>query len=65
MRALGRSAVLFLLVVFFAAAVRPAFAAQAAQTGAPVAASERAGGEANLVLPDLSTVEFRGVNDLR
>jgi K(+)-stimulated pyrophosphate-energized sodium pump len=53
-----------LLFVALAATARPASAAQAGQ---PPAQSERAlahqgGGEANLVLPDLSTVEFRGVN---
>jgi K(+)-stimulated pyrophosphate-energized sodium pump len=49
-----------LLLLALAAAPGVAVAAQ------PPAASERAappaGGEANLVLPDLSTVEFRGVN---
>ncbi len=52
-----------LLLVALVATARPALAAQPG----PPAASERAlahegGGEANLVLPDLSTVEFRGVN---
>ncbi|HEY2905131.1 MAG TPA: sodium-translocating pyrophosphatase [Vicinamibacterales bacterium] len=52
-----------LLFAALVATARPALAAQ--QPGPP--ASERAlahegGGEANLVLPDLSTVEFRGVN---
>jgi K(+)-stimulated pyrophosphate-energized sodium pump len=52
-----------LLFVALVATARPALAAQPAGP----APSERAlahegGGEANLVLPDLSTVEFRGVN---
>ena len=42
------------------AAPRPVFAQPPAQAGAGRAA--RGGGEANLVLPDLSTVDFRGVN---
>jgi len=53
-------------ILLFVAVVATARPALAAQPGPP-AASERAlahegGGEANLVLPDLSTVEFRGVN---
>jgi K(+)-stimulated pyrophosphate-energized sodium pump len=52
-----------LLFVALLAAARPALAAQPGQPPA----SERAlahegGGEANLVLPDLSTVEFKGIN---
>ncbi|PYQ96232.1 MAG: sodium-translocating pyrophosphatase, partial [Acidobacteria bacterium] len=50
-----------MLLVALAAAPRPAWAAQP-PAGAEPAASPAAGGEANLVLPDLSTVEFRGVN---
>ncbi len=51
-----------MLMLLALAAARPALAAQ------PQSASERAtvregtGGEANLVLPDLSTVDFRGIN---
>src|SRR5438093_35553 len=64
-RFLGRSAVpltLVLLVIALASAARPVVAA-AAQP--PVQTTERApevGGEASLVLPDLSIVDFRGVN---
>jgi K(+)-stimulated pyrophosphate-energized sodium pump len=52
-----------LLFVALVATARPALAAQPG----PPAPSDRAlahqgGGEANLILPDLSTVEFRGVN---
>src|SRR5437868_5130678 len=37
--------------------------AQPAQAGAPAAAApERSGGEVNLVLPDLSSVDFDGIN---
>src|SRR4051812_33974962 len=36
--------------------------AQAAQTAQTEAAPAHAGGEANLILPDLSTVEFHGIN---
>ena len=52
---------ILLLLVALAAAPRPARAAQPPAAAEP-AASPAAGGEANLVLPDLSTVEFRGVN---
>src|SRR5262245_31239591 len=47
-----------LIAVALTAFARPALAAQ------PPAATERAaaGGEANLVLPDLSVVDFHGVN---
>src|SRR5881628_1981729 len=38
---------------------RPLYAMQAAQ---PAAAAAEAGGEANLILPDLSVVEFHGIN---
>jgi K(+)-stimulated pyrophosphate-energized sodium pump len=54
-----------LLLVALAASARPLVAAQ---PGPPQGQSERvagqqgAGGEANLVLPDLSTVDFKGVN---
>jgi K(+)-stimulated pyrophosphate-energized sodium pump len=41
------------------ASPRPVHAMQAAQ---PAAAASEAGGEANLILPDLSVVEFHGVN---
>ncbi|MGB7220834.1 MAG: sodium-translocating pyrophosphatase [Vicinamibacterales bacterium] len=48
-----------LLLVAVAAETRPAFAAQA-QQGAEVARA--GGGEASLVLPDLSSVEFMGID---
>ena len=50
-----------LLLASLAATGRPAWAGQAGQTGQPVA-REAAGGEASLKLPDLSQVEFRGIN---
>jgi K(+)-stimulated pyrophosphate-energized sodium pump len=54
----GRLVIPVLLLVAFASATGPVFAAQP-----PVAAEQPAvGGEASLVLPDLSTVDFRGVN---
>ena len=62
-----------LLIAAFAAAARPLLAQpeqapQVAQPGQPESRSERAvvqegaGGEANLRLPDLSVVDFRGIN---
>jgi len=41
---------------------RPLDAAQPAQVETQTAAPAHAGGEASLVLPDLSTVDFRGIN---
>src|SRR5262245_44514616 len=63
-RALGAS---LLLVLTLGVAAAPSVAAQAVAPSDAVQAErgparEAAGGEANLVLPDLSTVEFRGVN---
>ena len=52
-----------LLVLAIAGAARPAFAqppVEAAQAGQ--AAAPAGGGEANLILPDLSTVDFMGIN---
>jgi K(+)-stimulated pyrophosphate-energized sodium pump len=48
-----------LLLAAMAGAVRPLHAQPAAPAGV---AAQDAGGEANLVVPDLSTVEFRGIN---
>jgi K(+)-stimulated pyrophosphate-energized sodium pump len=53
------AAVLLVLVVGSIVAPRPALAAQPAP---PAQSETREGGEASLVLPDLSQVEFRGVN---
>src|SRR5258705_11649665 len=53
---LGRRAVALLLLTPLLAAPRPLLAQPAAPAAAP------AGGEANLVLPDLSAVDFHGVN---
>ncbi len=50
-----------LLLVLLGAGARPAIAAQPAGQTERAAAPE-AGGEASLVLPDLSIVDFRGVN---
>ena len=59
---LGRAAVALLILVAVASASRPAFA-QPGQPAAPAAAgAPAAGGEANLIVPDLSTVAFHGVN---
>jgi len=61
-KGLRRLLVPMLLISAVLAGIRPASAAQAQ----PESRSERAvvqeGGEANLILPDLSTVEFRGIN---
>jgi K(+)-stimulated pyrophosphate-energized sodium pump len=60
-RYLGRLGVALLIVVAMGAAVQPALAAQPGveAQGTP---RESGGGEANLVLPDLSIVDFHGVN---
>src|ERR687887_1275483 len=57
-------ATLLLIAAAVIAGVRPA---AAAQTKAPQPETQRraapeAGGEANLIVPDLSVVDFRGVN---
>src|SRR5579862_329850 len=62
MRVIGRVIFPILLVAACAAAARPASAAQAPPAGQTAAVSHEGGGEANLVVPDLSTVDFRGVN---
>src|SRR5882672_8722625 len=49
-----------LVLVALGTMVGPTFAAPAAQQ--PAAAVQGGGGEASLVLPDLSTVEFKGIN---
>src|SRR4051812_5797195 len=54
-------AVLTLLVAMMALVPRAAGAGQPGSAPAETAVS-RAGGEANLVVPDLSSVDFRGVN---
>ena len=59
-RVAGRVLVLVLCVGALSLIPGPARAAQAGQT--PAAAAPHASGEANLVLPDLGTVDFRGVN---
>jgi len=43
-------------------ATRPAAAAQPVTPDAQAQSAPREGGEASLVLPDLATVDFRGVN---
>ena len=65
--AMNRLMVLVTLVaamVALGAAARPILAAQPAPAVSqePAAASEQAGGEASLVLPDLSSVDFNGIN---
>jgi K(+)-stimulated pyrophosphate-energized sodium pump len=60
---LGRLAVAMLGVVLCGAIVAVPRSLEAAQTEMQTAAAPvHAGGEASLVLPDLSTVEFRGIN---
>jgi K(+)-stimulated pyrophosphate-energized sodium pump len=58
-----RAAVVVVIVAGLLAVGRPLLAASLDQPAATGQTTERAaGGEANLVLPDLSTVDFRGVN---
>jgi K(+)-stimulated pyrophosphate-energized sodium pump len=62
-RFLGRLLVPMLLLTALAAAPRSSWAAQPQPVGAAAqAAPEAAGGEANLILPDLSQVDFLGIN---
>ena len=60
LRCLGRATVLLLLLAVMAALAGTSGIAQGLQ--APQAAPAGAGGEASLVLPDLSTVDFVGIN---
>ena len=59
-RVVGRLIVLLMFVSVMSLAPRPAWAGQAPAQAE--AAATHVGGEANLVVPDLSTVEFRGWN---
>src|SRR4051794_41072825 len=63
---LGRLLVPMLLLVALGATARVASAQIQTETpsaaAVPIAAQETAGGEANLVLPDLSTVTFGGID---
>jgi len=62
-RSVRRVAVVVVIVAGLLAAGRPLLAASLDQPAAAGQTGERAtGGEANLVLPDLSSVDFRGVN---
>ena len=62
-RLVRRAAVVLVIVAGLFAAGRPLLAASLDQPPATEQTGQRAaGGEANLVLPDLSTVDFRGVN---
>jgi K(+)-stimulated pyrophosphate-energized sodium pump len=60
----GRIIVPLVLLASMIAVAGPAWAAQPEQTQlqTEAAAPVRAGGEANLVLPDMSSVSFRGIN---
>src|SRR6516165_5109932 len=60
-KVLGRVLVPMLIVSALAVAARPVFAAQP-PAERQTERSADAGGEASLVLPDLSVVEFRGIN---
>jgi K(+)-stimulated pyrophosphate-energized sodium pump len=61
-RLVARLLLLFIALMALAVTARPV-AAQAAQPEAQAErVGERGGGEANLVLPDLSAVDFRGIN---
>jgi len=57
----GRLIVTILLLAALTATERPAWAS-AAESQLQPAVEQQGGGEANLVLPDLSTVDFRGIN---
>src|SRR5712691_6927436 len=57
----GRLIVPILLLAALTVTTRPAWAG-AAESQLQPAVEQQAGGEANLVLPDLSTVDFRGIN---
>ena len=61
-RYLGRLGVALLIVAATFAVLRPKAAAAQPGVAAQSAAREAGSGEANLVLPDLSTVDFHGVN---
>src|SRR5215218_7038870 len=63
-RFLGRLVVLVLVMTSLVGATRPlhAQAVQEPQRTERAAVAEGGGGEASLVVPDLSVVEFRGVN---
>jgi K(+)-stimulated pyrophosphate-energized sodium pump len=61
-RLVRRAAVVVVIVAGLLAAGRPLLAANLDQPPAAEQTQRAAGGEANLVLPDLSTVDFRGVN---
>ena len=63
LRRLGVALSIVTIVAATFAVARPSFAAaQPAADAVQASAREAVGGEANLVLPDLSTVNFRGVN---
>ncbi len=61
-RYLGRLGVALLIVAATFVVLRPKAAAAQPGVAAQSAAREAGSGEANLVLPDLSTVDFHGVN---
>jgi len=58
---LARSGVVAAVLLLLTLSAVPA-AAQPSQTDSPVAVQPHAGGEANLVMPDLNIVDFQGVN---
>jgi K(+)-stimulated pyrophosphate-energized sodium pump len=60
-RYVGRAIALLLLLAAMAGSARPLHA-QALQTAQTAAVPQGGGGEASLVLPDLSTVDFLGIN---
>src|SRR5882762_4131187 len=51
-----------ILLAALMATARPAWAGQGQPEAAPAASAQARGGEMDLKLPDLSSVEFRGVN---
>src|SRR3989449_3797774 len=60
-KVVGRLIVPVLLLAALTATARPVWAG-AAESQLQPAGEQQGGGEANLVLPDLSTVDFRGIN---
>jgi len=62
-KVVGRLIVPILLLAALTATARPAWAAAAESQAQPAAEQQpQGGGEANLVLPDLSSVDFHGIN---
>jgi hypothetical protein len=62
-KVVGRLIVPILLLAALTATARPAWVSAAESQAQPAAEQQpQGGGEANLVLPDLSSVDFHGIN---